>query len=97
MSADADPQIPNRYHFVWFGQSFPAANRVAIESCLSCCQGAEVILWHSDDLSPREDFRALTRSGLIAKRLLFHALASTRGPGRGAVALPLGPCALACE
>lgn len=69
MSADTDLQIPNRYHFVWFGRSFPATNRVAIESCLSCCHGAEVVLWHSDDLSPREDFRALTRSGLITKRL----------------------------
>lgn len=67
--ADADFLIPNRYHFVWFGQAFPAANRIAIESCLSCCHGAEVILWHSDDLSHQADFRALTRSGLVARRL----------------------------
>ena len=61
--------IPNRFHFVWFGQNFPKSSRLAIESCLTCCPGAEVILWHSDDLSQNADFRSLVRSGLAARRL----------------------------
>jgi hypothetical protein len=71
--------IPNRYHFVWFGAQFPAANRVAIESCLARCQGAQVTLWHSDELSQHADYRALLDAGLRVERLdtgaIFAALA----------------------
>lgn len=66
---EPDVPIPNRFHFVWFGNSFPTANRVAMQSCIASCPGAEVILWHSDDLSAHEDFRALVRNGLITRRL----------------------------
>lgn len=79
--------IPNRYHFVWFGAQFPAANRVAIESCLARCAGAEVTLWHSDELSQHDDYRALLDGGLRVERLdteaIFAALAAAQ-PGVGA-------------
>jgi Glycosyltransferase sugar-binding region containing DXD motif len=61
--------IPHRFHFVWFGKNFPRSNRLAIESCIRCCPDAEVILWHSDDLSACADFRFLRGSGLVARRL----------------------------
>lgn len=61
--------IPHRFHFVWFGNTFPRANRLAMESCLAHCRGAEVLLWHSEELSQHADFRALLQSGLQARRL----------------------------
>jgi hypothetical protein len=77
---DSQPLIPNRYHFVWFGSQFPAANRVAIESCLARCPGAEVTLWHSDELSQHADYRALLDNGLHVESLdvepTFAALAA---------------------
>jgi len=68
-ATDPSAAIPKRYHFVWFGSRFPASNRIAIESCLKHCQGAQVILWHSDDLRQQRDYRDLLELGLCAERL----------------------------
>ena len=67
--AEQAPKIPRRYHFVWFGSRFPTANRVAIESCLKHCRGAEVILWHADDLSRHASYQDLLALGMRAERL----------------------------
>jgi hypothetical protein len=68
-STERAPQIPRRYHFVWFGARFPASNRIAIESCLKHCRGAEIILWHSDDLSQHASYQDLLQLGMRAERL----------------------------
>jgi hypothetical protein len=55
---------------------------VAIESCLARCPGAEVTLWHSDELSNHADYRALLANGLRVERLdtesTFAALAAAQ-------------------
>jgi len=76
--------MPHRFHFVWFGTSFPRANRLAIESCLACCPGAEVILWHSDDLHQHADFRFLLQSGLTSRRLDAESAFGSPSEARGA-------------
>lgn len=84
--------IPNRYHFVWFGAQFPAANRIAIESCLACCKDAEVTLWHSDELDQHADYRALRDTRLRIESLdaesTFAALAKAHA-ARGEASQPL--------
>ena len=68
-SSERVPHIPRRYHFVWFGSRFPVSNRIAIESCVRHCRGAEVILWHSDELSQHASYRELLELGVRAERL----------------------------
>jgi hypothetical protein len=68
-STEPLPPIPKSYHFVWFGSRFPTSNRVAIESCLRHCRGAEVTLWHSDELSQERDYRELLALGMRAQPL----------------------------
>ena len=63
------PRIPNRYHFIWFGNDFPTTNRIAIESCVRHCSGSEVILWHADELSKNREFRSLSRLGVRTRRM----------------------------
>jgi len=75
------PPIPKAYHFVWFGSRFPTSNRVAIESCLRHCRGAEVTLWHSDDLSQQRDYRELVELGLRAQRLDAESAFASAAPG----------------
>jgi hypothetical protein len=82
-AAERSLLIPRRYHFVWFGERFPASNRIAIESCLKHCRGAQVILWHSDELSQHAGYRHLLELGMRAERLdegLFELGAGTEPP-----------------
>lgn len=69
LSTERAPQIPRRYHFVWFGSRFPDSNRIAIESCVRHCRGSEVFLWHSDDLSQHAGYRDLLELGVRAECL----------------------------
>lgn len=51
--------IPNRYHFVWFGQSFPATHAVAIRSVFRNCDPEAVHLYLSDSLDGIPEFDRL--------------------------------------
>ena len=43
--------IPNRYHFVWFGRSFPYTHALAIRSLARACAPEAIVLHVSEDLT----------------------------------------------
>ncbi len=85
--------IPSIAHFVWFGQSFPWLNWLAVRSAADRGGYDRVFLYHTDDLSEAEHFQGLVhdpRIGCI--RFDFQELLTSIesiAPGIGAVSASL--------
>lgn len=73
--------IPPIAHFVWFGQSFPWLNWLAVRSAADRGGFERVILHHADDLSEAPYFRDLAQDPRIeCVRLDFHGLLERLAP-----------------
>lgn len=69
------PPIPSIAHFIWFGQSFPWLNWLAVRSAADRGGFERVILHHADDLSEAPYFQALAADPRIeCARLDFGEL-----------------------
>jgi hypothetical protein len=79
--------IPNRYHFVWFGRSFPATHAVAIRSVFRHCAPETIHLYLSDTLDGLPEFDLLKRDvpalhiESLAIDHLLHGLADVDADG----------------
>lgn len=51
--------IPNRYHFIWFGRTFPLTHALALRSLAATSAPEAVVLHASDDLRGQPEFDAL--------------------------------------
>ncbi len=67
--------IPNRLHFIWFGEDIPVFVRIAISSARRHNPEAEIFFWHSHPLPDNANFKyILSCEGAIAKSLSDGAL-----------------------
>jgi len=68
--------IPNDYHFVWFGPSFPFVNALAIRSLATTTRPRVINLHLSHELEGQRHYDALLRDvgNVTVRRIDFDAL-----------------------
>jgi len=80
--------IPSRYHFVWFGRSFPFTNALAIRSLAQTCAPEAIVVHVSEGLTGVPEFdRVAADVPVLRQRLIDIDRLLMGGGGVDAVAL----------